>query len=123
MAEEGQGGKGRGAEGSGAQSAVHRRGEGDYRAAAAFVAQANASDPAIRERFAEDKFPECFREYADLLTWDQTWHTTLDTSSAPIYKWFTAGRPTALYHSASRPPPVYSVQTLAIFLPQPSTCH
>jgi len=27
------------------------------------------------ERFSEKNFPECFREYAELLHWDQYWHT------------------------------------------------
>ena len=71
---------------------MHWREEEYYPPPAAFVAQANANDLAIRERFAEDKFPECFKEYADLLAWDQTWHTTLDTSNAPFYKWFVGGR-------------------------------
>jgi hypothetical protein len=36
--------------------------------------------PAIFERFSEEHFPECFKEYADLLTWDAYLHATLDTS-------------------------------------------
>jgi acetyl-CoA synthetase len=51
-----------------AQIAVHWREEEYFSPPAAFIGQANASDPAIFERFTEDKFPECFREYADLLT-------------------------------------------------------
>jgi Acetyl-coenzyme A synthetase N-terminus len=57
-----------------------------------FVEQANAADPAIFERFSEEHFPDCFKEYADLLTWDAPWHTTLDTSNAPFWKWFTGGK-------------------------------
>src|SRR6266511_1288991 len=38
------------------------------------------------ERFDEKNFPECFKEYADLLTWDAYWHTTLDTSNPPFWK-------------------------------------
>ena len=45
----------------------------------AFVAQANMADPGVFERFKRENFPEYFREYADLLTWDQPWHTTLDS--------------------------------------------
>ena len=69
-----------------AQIAVHWREEDYYHPPASFIAQANAADPAIFERFAEENFPECFKEYADLLTWDQYWHTTLDTSNAPFWK-------------------------------------
>ena len=69
-------------QGSEAQIAVHWREEGYFYPPAKFVGQANAADPAIRDRFVEDKFPECFKEYADLLSWDSYWHTTLDTSVA-----------------------------------------
>lgn len=41
------------------------------------------ADPGIFNRFSPENFPECYREYTDLLTWDQYWHTTLDTSEAP----------------------------------------
>src|SRR6266581_4943638 len=75
-----------------AQIAVHWREEDYYPPPASFVAQANAADPAILERFTEDKFPDCFKEYADLLTWEQTWHTTPDTSTAPFFKWFSGGQ-------------------------------
>ena len=75
-----------------AQIAVHWREEEYYYPPARFIAQANAADPAIFERFAEDRFPDCFKEYADLLTWDAYWHTTLDTSNPPFWKWFVGGR-------------------------------
>ena len=58
------------AEVSEAQIAVHWREEEYFDPPAKFIAQANANDPAIRERFSEEHFPECFKEYADLLTWD-----------------------------------------------------
>ena len=82
--------------------AVHWREEEYIQPPASFVAQANASDPAIFDRFAEDKFPECFREYADLLTWDQPWDTTLDTSNPPFWKWFTGGKLNASYNCVDR---------------------
>ena len=44
-----------------AQIAVHWREEENYPPPAAFVAQANANDRAIFERFTEDKFPDCFK--------------------------------------------------------------
>jgi len=53
-----------------AQIAVHWREEEYYYPPAEFIAQANAGDPAIFNRFSEEHFPECFKEYADLLTWD-----------------------------------------------------
>jgi acetyl-CoA synthetase len=84
------------------QIAVHWREEEYYQPPASFVAQANASDPAILDRFSEDKFPECFREYADLLTWDQPWETTLDTSNPPFWKWFAGGKLNASYNCVDR---------------------
>lgn len=50
------------------QIAVHWREEGYLAPPPTFLAQANAADPAILERFAEPRFPECFMEYADLLS-------------------------------------------------------
>jgi acetyl-CoA synthetase len=54
-----------------AQIAVHWREEEYYQPPASFIGQANASDPATFERFDEARFPECFKEYADLLAWDR----------------------------------------------------
>ena len=43
-----------------AQIAVHWREEEYYPPPPKFVEQANANDPAIFERFTDDKFPDCF---------------------------------------------------------------
>ncbi len=118
MADEDRDPEGPGAEVSEAQIAVHWREEEYYPPPPAFVAQANASDPAIRERFAEDKFPDCFTEYADLLSWDQPWHTTLDTSNAPFYKWFTGGRLNASYNCVDRHAAATPDKTAIIFVPE-----
>jgi acetyl-CoA synthetase len=82
--------------------AVHWREEEYYEPPAAFVAQANAADPAILERFSEEHFPECFKEYADLLTWDAGWDTTLDTSNPPFWRWFVGGRLNACTNCVDR---------------------
>ena len=81
---------------------MHWREEEYYQPPAASSAQANANDPAIFDRFSEDKFPECFREYADLLTWDEPWDTTLDTSNPPFWKWFVGGKLNASYNCVDR---------------------
>ena len=81
---EGQPAQVSGAQVSEAQIAVHWREEEYYYPPAAFVEQANAQDPAILDRFSEEHFPECFTEYADLLSWDERWHTVLDTSQAAL---------------------------------------
>ncbi|MGH2857192.1 MAG: AMP-binding protein, partial [Solirubrobacteraceae bacterium] len=93
-----------GAEGtvSEAQIAVHWREEKYIEPPAAFAAQANANDPAIIERFSEEHFPDCFTEYAELLTWDRKWDTVLDTSNAPFWKWWVGGRLNASVNCVDR---------------------
>jgi acetyl-CoA synthetase len=100
------------------QIAVHWREEEDYPPPPAFVAQANANDPAILERFAEDKFPDCFTEYADMLTWDKTWDTVLDTSTAPFWKWFVGGKLNACYNCVDRHAEASPDKTAIIWVPE-----
>ena len=102
-----------------AQIAVHWREEGYIYPPASFIGQANASDPAIRERFSEEHFPECFKEYADLLTWDHYWHTTLDTSNAPFWKWFVGGRLNASYNCVDRHLPKSRDKAALLWVPEP----
>src|SRR3989304_3776595 len=85
-----------------AQIAVHWKEEDCYSPSPKFIGQANAADPAILERFSEKNFPECFKEYADLLSWDEYWHTTLDTSNPPFWKWFVGGKLNACYNCVDR---------------------
>src|SRR5579875_1743875 len=101
-----------------AQIAVHWREEEYYQPPPAFVAQANANDPAIFDRFTEDKFPGCFTEYADLLTWDRRWDTVLDTSSPPFWKWFVGGRLNACYNCVDRHAQADPGKTAVIFVPE-----
>jgi acetyl-CoA synthetase len=100
------------------QIAVHWREEDYYYPPADFVRQANANDPAIVDRFTEDKFPDCFIEYADLLSWDQRWHTVLDTSNAPFWKWFTGGRLNASYNCVDRHAAANPDKTAIAFVPE-----
>src|SRR6266508_2435211 len=86
------------------QIAVHWREEDYNYPPAKFIAQASAADPAIFDRFGEDHFPDCFKEYAELLTWDAYWHTTLDTSNPPFWKWFVGGRFHRQLQLRGRPP-------------------
>ena len=102
-----------------AQIAVHWREEGYYYPPAKFIGQANAADPAIFERFSEEHFPECFKEYADLLTWDHYWHTTLDTSNPPFWKWFVGGRLNASYNCVDRHLATRRNQAAIIWVPEP----
>ncbi len=107
------------AESSEATIAVHWREEGYYLPPPKFIGQANASDPAIRSRFAEENFPECFKEYADLLSWDHYWHTTLDTSNAPFWRWFVGGKLNASYNCVDRHLEKDRNKAALIWVPEP----
>jgi len=102
-----------------AQIAVHWREEDYLQPPAKFIGQANAADPAIIERFAERSFPDCFKEYADLLTWDSYWHTTLDTSEPPFWKWFVGGRLNACHNCVDRHLSSRRNQAAFIWVPEP----
>jgi acetyl-CoA synthetase len=82
--------------------AVHWQEEGYYHAPLDFIAQANMTDPGIYERFSLDNFPNCFKEYADMLDWYEYWSETLDTSDAPCFKWFKGGKINASYNCIDR---------------------
>jgi acetyl-CoA synthetase len=104
-----------------AHIAVHWREEEYYQPPARFIAQANAGDPAILERFREENFPECFKEYADLLDWDHYWHTTLDTSDPPFWKWFVGGRLNASYNCVDRHLARDRNKAALIWVPEPES--
>ena len=102
-----------------AQIAVHWREEEYYYPSAKFIGQANLTDPDVLNRFSEEKFPECFREYADMLSWDQYWHTTLDTNDPPFWKWFVGGKLNASYNCVDRHLAKYKNKAALIFVPEP----
>ena len=101
-----------------AQIAAHWRDEEHYYAPPKFIAQANAGDPAILERFSEEHFPECFDEYAELISWDKYWHTTLDSSNPPFWKWFVGGRLNASYNCIDRHLATRRNQAALIWVPE-----
>ena len=85
-----------------AEIASHWPEEELIRPSPSFIAQANLAEESALERFSEKHFPECFREYADLLSWDKYWHTTLDTSNPPFWNWWVGGRLNASYNCVDR---------------------
>lgn len=107
------------AEASEAQISVHWKEEVLISPSVKFIAQANMADPDIRERFKMENFPECFREYADMLTWDKYWHTTLDANNPPFWKWFIGGRLNASYNCVDRHLAKYKNKAALIFVPEP----
>ena len=104
-----------------AQIAVHWREEECYTPPAKFIGQANAADPDIFTRFQERNFPSCFKEYADLLSWDCYWHTTLDTDNAPFWKWFVGGRLNACFNCVDRHLASSRNKAALIWVPEPES--
>ena len=102
-----------------AQIAVHWKEEEYFQPSKEFVAQANLKDPAVTERFAEKNFPKCFEEYADMLTWYERWHTVLDTSDPPFWKWFVGGKINASFNCVDRHLARYRNKAAIIFVPEP----
>ena len=108
-----------GTEVSEAQIAVHWKEEETYPPNPTFIAQANMTDPDILEKFSEKNFPNCFKEYADMLDWYEYWHTTLDTSKPPFWKWFVGGKLNACYNCVDRHLPKYKNKAALHFVPEP----
>ncbi|SBW05717.1 Acetyl-coenzyme A synthetase [uncultured Alphaproteobacteria bacterium] len=101
-----------------AEIAVHLREEGYHHPPPRFIAQANLTDPDIYRRFSLDNFPECFKEYADLLSWDKYWEKTLDTSNAPFWRWFAGGRLNACFNCVDRHLDKHRNKTAIHFVPE-----
>jgi len=101
-----------------AQIAVHWGEEDLFHPSAKFIAQANMTDESVYDRFSLDNFPNCFKEYADLLDWYEYWHTILDTSDAPCWKWFVGGKINASYNCVDRHLDKYKNKTAIHFVPE-----
>jgi acetyl-CoA synthetase len=102
-----------------AEIAVHWKEEDYIYPSKKFIAQANMTDEGIYERFSLENFPECFKEYADLLDWFKYWEKTLDTSDAPCWKWFVGGRINACYNCVDRHLKKNKNKTAIHFVPEP----
>ncbi|UUZ76493.1 AMP-binding protein [Polaromonas sp. P1(28)-13] len=102
-----------------AQIVVHWPEEDYFSPSNQFIAQANLTDAGIFARFALDKFPECFKEFADLLDWYKYWETTLDTSNPPFWRWFVGGKINACYNCVDRHLGQHKNKTAIHFVPEP----
>lgn len=85
-----------------AEIAVHWTEEALFYPSSKFIGQANLTDPAIFDRFSLDNFPQCYTEFAEMLTWYKYWDEVLDTSDAPCWKWFKGGKLNASYNCIDR---------------------
>lgn len=101
-----------------AQIAVHWGEEEFYFPTPKFIAQANMTDESVYDRFSLDNFPNCYKEYADLLDWYEYWDEILDSSDAPCYKWFKGGKINASYNCVDRHLPKYKNKTAIHFVPE-----
>ena len=111
----------KGVETSEAEIAVHWEEGALYYPSTKFIAQANMTDPAVYDRFSLENFPNCFKEYADLLTWYKYWDETLDTSDAPCFKWFKGGLINASYNCVDRHLAKNKNKTAIHFVPELET--
>jgi acetyl-CoA synthetase len=102
-----------------AEIAVHWGEEKFYHPSIKFIAQANLTDSGIFERFSLDNFPNCFKEYADLLDWYEYWDEILDTSDAPCWKWFKGGKINASYNCVDRHLAKNKNKTAIHYVPEP----
>ncbi|MGH8397204.1 MAG: acetate--CoA ligase [Gammaproteobacteria bacterium] len=102
-----------------AQIAVHWKEEEYFQPSKKFIEQANVKDPGIRKRFSEQNFPDCFKEYADMLTWSTPYKTVLDASKPPFWKWFVGGKLNASYNCVDRHLAQYRDKAAFIFVGEP----
>ncbi len=102
-----------------AEISVHWKEEEYYHPAPEFIAQANLTDENVFSRFSLDNFPDCYIEFAELLTWYQEWEEVLDTSDAPCWKWFRGGKLNASYNCIDRHLGKNKNKTAIHFVPEP----
>ena len=102
-----------------AQIAVHWKEEDYIQPPARFVAQANMTDEYVFDRFSLERFPGCFKEYADLLDWYEYWHTMLDTSDAPCWKWFVGGKLNVSHNCIDRHLTKHRNKAAILYVPEP----
>src|SRR5215470_9747222 len=101
-----------------AEIAVHWKEESKIPPSPKFVSQANLADPIFLEQFDLKNYPKSFDAYAELLTWSRPWEKTLDTSSAPFWKWFVGGKLNASYNCVDRHLSKHPQKPAFIFVPE-----
>src|ERR1051326_509940 len=101
-----------------AQIAVHWKEEERIPPPDSFVAQANLTDPGVDRRFALENFPDCFAEYAEMLTWSKRWDKVLDDATPPFWKWFVGGTLNASVNCIDRHLPASAERAAFVFVPE-----
>ena len=90
------------AEVSEAQIAVHWQEQNYISPPREFVAQANLTDKNVFKRFALEKFPGYYKEFAELLDWYKKWDKIFDGTKPPFWRWFVGGKINASYNCVDR---------------------
>src|SRR5438046_9328008 len=75
--------------------------------------------PCIFYQSGLERFSHCFKTYAHMLTWFEPYRTVLDTSAAPVWKWFAGGKINACYNCVARQLDKYKNKAAFIFVPEP----
>jgi len=101
-----------------AQIAVHWQEEGYFAPPKEFVAQANLRDKGIFKRFAVEKFPGYYKEFAELLCWYKKWDKLFDGSKPPFWKWYVGGKINACYNCVDRHLATQRNKTAIHFVPE-----
>ena len=108
------------AEVSEAQIAVHWREEEYYQPPAAFIGAGERDRPRHPRAVRRGALPGVLQGVrATCSTWDQYWHTTLDTSNPPFWKWFVGGRLNACYNCVDRHLASSRNKAALIWVPEP----
>src|SRR5213083_609266 len=102
-----------------AQIAVHWQEENYFSAPKDFTAQANLTDKGVFKRFALEKFPGYYKEFAELLDWYKKWDKIFDGSKPPFWRWFVGGRINASYNCIDRHLAQHRNKTAIHFVPEP----
>ncbi len=101
------------------QIAVHWKEEEYLKPSDSFIRQAYLKDDSILQRFDEKNFPDCFKEYADMLYWYKPYEKVLDSDNPPFFKWFTGGKLNASFNCIDRHLDKYKNKTAIHFVPEP----
>src|SRR6266581_3718744 len=101
-----------------AQIAVHWQEENYFSAPKDFTAQANLTDKGVFKRFALEKFPGCYKEFAELLDWHKKWDKIFDGGRPPFWRWFVGGKINASYNCVDRHLAKHRNKTAIHFVPE-----
>ena len=70
---------------------------------------------------ARSAFPSASGSTPTCSHWDTYWHTTLDTTNPPFWKWFVGGRLNASYNCVDRHLATKANKAAFIWVPEPET--